>query len=153
MIQIKKASTNLIPFTLRERGSSSNTVLTNYIATGYLDINYFLNTPISSEDFVLEIKSKGTSEIKSVLLKGVDNATSMQERYDLWVLNEVALVNEDLSNYKINLTTGQYDYRVISVDTDEVVESGMMKVFSETDEDQYEVFTTSNDDETEFVFK
>lgn len=152
MIRIKKSSTNLIPFTLRERGSAANQVLSNYIATGYINIGYFLGATVTSDDFVLEIKSKGTGDIKSLLLKGVDNATSMQDRYDLWVLNEVDLVDEDLTSYKINLNAGQYDYRIIN-DADEVVESGMMKVFSESSEDQYEVFTTSANDEATFVFK
>ena len=150
MIQIKKASSNLLPLTLRERGSTSNTVLNNYINTGYINIGYFLTSQVTDEDFVFEIKSNVTKEIKSLLLKGVDDATSQIERYNLWVMNEVALVNEDLANYKINLAVGTYDYRVINK-FDEVVESGALRVFSDTQDDPFEVITQNNDEL--FVFK
>ena len=152
MILIKKSSSNLLPLTLRERGSAANQVLNNYISTGYLDINYFLSTPVTDEDFVFEIKSNVTKEVKAFLLKGVDDATSQIERYNLWVMNEVALVNEDLANYKINLAIGTYDYRVINK-FDEVVESGALRVFSDTPEDEFDVITQSNYDEDTFVFK
>lgn len=152
MILIKKTSSNLLPLTLRERGSSANQVLTNYINTGYINIGYFLTAQVSDEDFVFELKSNTTKEVKALLLKGLDDATAQIERYNLWVMNEVPLAEEDLANYKINLAVGTYDYRVIN-SVDEVVESGSLKVFSDTIEDQFEVVTQSNNDDTPFVFK
>jgi len=152
MIQIKKSSSNLLPLTLKERGSATNQVLSNYIATGYISIGYFLGANITSEDFVFEVKSNETREIKALLLKGIDNATNHQARYDLWVLNEVPLEEEDLSNYKINLNTGRYDYRVIN-GADEVVESGAINVFDTSNADEFQIFATSNNDTALFVFK
>jgi hypothetical protein len=120
MILLKQSSINLVPLTLKERGSTTNLVLSNYIANNYINIGYFLGAQINSDNYVLEVTSNELKGTKALLLKGVDNATQSQDRYDLWTLELVDAQDEDLNNYKITLNTGRYDYRVIN-DLDEVV--------------------------------
>lgn len=151
MIQIKKSASNLMAFTLREKGSSSNSVIANYIANGYINVGYFQSTIIDSDDYVLEIYNNSTQVIKQLILKAEDNATSNTSRYDLWVLNEVTEDLEDLEEYKVNLSTGRYDYRVIN-SLSEVAESGAINVFDDSNADDFQIFAT-DDDDTYTTFK
>jgi hypothetical protein len=150
MILLKQSSINLVPLTLKERGSTTNLVLSNYIANNYINIGYFLGAQINSDNYVLEVTSNELKGTKALLLKGVDNATQLHDRYDLWTLELVDAQDEDLNNYKITLNTGRYDYRVIN-DLDEVVESGALKVVDE--KSPIISVTTSGFDGAPFVFK
>lgn len=151
MILLKQSSINLVPLTLKERGSSTNLVLSNYIANNYINIGYFLGAQITSDNYVLEITSNESKQTKALLLKGVDNATQLQDRYDLWTLELVDAQDEDLNNYKITLNPGRYDYRVIN-DLDEVVESGALKVVDEKSP-IISVTTSGVGSDVPFVFK
>ena len=150
MILLKQSSINLVPLTLKERGATTNLVLSNYIANNYINIGYFLGAQITSDNYVLEVSSNELKGKKALLLKGTDNATQSQDRYDLWTLELVDAGDEDLDNYKITLNTGRYDYRVIN-DLDEVVESGALKVVDE--KSPIISVTTSGFDGAPFVFK
>jgi hypothetical protein len=109
-----------------------------------------LGAQITSDNYVLEVSSNELKGTKALLLKGTDNATQSQDRYDLWTLELVDAGDEDLDNYKITLNTGRYDYRVIN-DLDEVVESGALKVVDE--KSPIISVTTSGFDGAPFVFK
>ena len=150
MILLKQSSVNLVPLTLKERGATTNLVLSNYIANNYISIGYFLGAQITADNYILEITSNESKQTKALLLKGVDNATQEQDRYDLWTLHLVDSQDEDLNNYKITLNTGRYDYRVIN-DLDEVIESGAIKVVDE--KSTVTSVTTSGFDGVPFVFK
>jgi hypothetical protein len=151
MILLKQSSINLVPLTLKERGSTTNLVLSNYIANNYINIGYFLGAQITADNYVLEVTSNELKQTKALLLKGVDNATQSQDRYDLWTLHLVDADDEDLNNYKITLNTGRYDYRVIN-DLDEVVESGQLKVVDEKSP-IISVTTSGVGNDVPFVFK
>jgi len=151
MILLKQSSINLVPLTLKERGSTTNLVLSNYIANNYISIGYFLGAQINAENYVLEVSSNESKQTKALLLKGTDNATQSQDRYDLWTLQLVDADDEDLDNYKITLNTGRYDYRVIN-DLDEVVESGQLRVVDEKSP-IISVTTSGVGNDVPFVFK
>ncbi len=151
MIILKQNTNNLVPLTLKERNSSTNVVLANYIANNYINIGYFLSSQITAGNYVMELTSNQMGVTKTILLKAVDNATQSEDRYDLWVINLVSPDDEDLDNYSVSLNTGRYDYRVLN-DLDEVVESGIIKVVNDTEE-QFDIVVDSQFDDTPFVFK
>jgi hypothetical protein len=151
MIILKQNTNNLVPLTLKERNSSTNKVLANYIASNYINIGYFLSAQITEGNYVMEITSNQLKGTKTILLQANDNATLLEDRYDLWVFNLVDQDEEDLPNYKISLGTGRYDYRVLN-DLDEIVESGILKVIDDTAE-QFDIVIDSQFDDTTFVFK
>jgi hypothetical protein len=151
MIILKQNTNNLVPLTLKERNSSTNVVLANYIANNYINIGYFLSSQITAGNYVMELTSNQMGVTKTILLKAVDNATQSEDRYDLWVINLVSPDDEDLDDYKVSLNTGRYDYRVLN-DLDEVVESGIIKVVNDTEE-QFDIVVDSQFDDTPFVFK
>jgi hypothetical protein len=126
-------------------------VLANYIANNYINIGYFLSSQITAGNYVMELTSNQMGVTKTILLKAVDNATQSEDRYDLWVINLVSPDDEDLDDYKVSLNTGRYDYRVLN-DLDEVVESGIIKVVNDTEE-QFDIVVDSQFDDTPFVFK